>query len=193
MNLKDASLIEIAALASKELEAAGIKAAVVGGSAVTAYVPDVYTSHDIDFAAINGASRREFGAAVAKLGFHASGRDYVNPDVEFSLDLVADTPYVDQRAIKDFTTMPTRFGPVWVLQFEDAIADRIAAFLHWSDSQSLEVAERAVRAYALHISWKSIERALDGLDSSGADGHARLALAKRRLKAAAKVERSSPE
>ncbi|HME82635.1 MAG TPA: hypothetical protein VKF82_11275 [Candidatus Eremiobacteraceae bacterium] len=193
MNLKDASLIEIAALASKELEAAGIKAAVVGGSAVTAYVPDVYTSHDIDFAAINGASRREFGDAVAKIGFRASGRDFVHPEVAYSLDLVADTPFVDQRAIKDFTTLPTRFGTVRVLHFEDAIADRIAAFLHWADSQSLEVAERAVQAHARRVSWNSLERALDDLDASAPDGAARLALAKRRLRAAAKVGRSLPE
>jgi hypothetical protein len=43
-------------------------------------------------------------------------------------------------------TIVTRFSPVRVFRFEDAIADRISAFLHWADSQSLEVAERAVRA-----------------------------------------------
>ena len=184
MNLRKSSLLEIAALASKQLENSGIKVAVVGGSAVTAYVPRVYTSHDIDFAAINGANRREFADAVRPLGFYAESRDFVHPEARYSLDLVADTPFVDQRAITSFTTLTTRHGPVRVLRFEDAIADRIASFLHWADSESLEVAERAVKAYSRRVSWTVIQRALDALDSSGQDGVVRLALAKKRLRAA---------
>ena len=74
------SLLEVAAQASANLERAGIKVAVVGGSAVTAYAPELYTSKDLDFAAINGTNRRQFGAAVAELGFKPDGRDFVHPE-----------------------------------------------------------------------------------------------------------------
>lgn len=184
MTLKKCSLLEVAALASASLEEAGIRVAVVGGSAITAHVPHVYTSHDVDFAAINGTTRRAFGKALARLGFRARGRDFVHSETRVSLDLVADTPFVDQRPITQFTTVKTRFGAVRVLRFEDAIADRVAAFLHWSDAQSLEVADRALAARAHDISWRRIEQALDALDSSGSQETARLAIAKRRLKAA---------
>lgn len=193
MNIKGSSLLEIAALASKQLAQDGIESAVVGGSAITAYVPQVYTSHDIDFAAINGTTRRAFGESLAKLGFRTEGRDFVHPHTSFSLDYVADTPFVDQRAIHKFTTLTTVMGPVRVLNFEDAIADRIAAFLQWSDSQSLEVAERAVEAYSQRIAWKSIERAIDLLDASGTDGGPRLALARRRLEGAWRRSRRSAQ
>ena len=52
MTFKGGTLLEVAAQASAALELAGIKVAVVGGSAITSYVPEVYTSKDIDFAAV---------------------------------------------------------------------------------------------------------------------------------------------
>lgn len=191
MKLRKRSLVEIAALATKHLEQAGIKVAVVGGSAITAHAPRVYTSHDIDFAAINGANRRAFAAALVELGFRADGREFVHPETRFSLDLVADTPFVDRRPITRFAILTTRYGPVRVYRFEDAIADRVAAFLHWADSQSLDVAVRAVAARARTVSWRAIERALDALAASGPDGAARIALAKRRLQAAHRRDRLS--
>jgi len=184
MSLRRGSLLEIAAQASANLEKAGIKVAVVGGSAVTAYAPEIYTSKDIDFAAINGTSRREFSSALAELGFKPRGRDFAHSATPYTLDLVADTPYVDQRPITEFQTLKTRFGPVRVYKFEDAIADRIAAFLHWGDSQSLDVAERALHARASTTSWRTIRQAVKKLDVSLPEAARRLTLALKRLRAA---------
>jgi len=193
VTLHKASLIEVAAQAAQCLERAGIPVAVVGGSAITAYAPSVYTSKDIDFAAIKGARRREFAQAVAELGFQAKGRNFVHPESPFSLDLVADTPYVDQRPIIKFTTHETRFGPVRVYTFEDAIADRIAAFLHWGDSQSLDVAERAVAARGDLSSWPRLRQTLRKLDASGAEAARRLEAATGRLHTAFLAGRSKPK
>ena len=181
MSLRRASLLEVAAQTSQCLERAGIQVAIVGGSAVTAYAPEIYTSKDIDFAAINGAKRREFALALSELGFRARGRDFVHPQSSFSLDLVADTPYIDQRPITKFEILKTRFGPVRVYTFEDAIADRIAAFLHWGDSQSLDVAERVVRARADLTTWSHLRQTLRKLDASDLEAAQRLALAETRL------------
>ena len=175
-------MIDVAAKASTRLEEAGIEVAVVGGSAITAHVPEVYTSHDIDFAAINGTTRRAFAEVIATLGFAVRGREYVHPESRFSLDLVADTPYIDQRPILKFATIESRFGPVRAYLFEDAIADRVAAFVHWGDSESLDVAERAVRAKRSSTSWKRILRVLSDLDASEGEGARRLDLATNRLR-----------
>lgn len=189
MSFRRGSLLETAAQASTYLERAGIKVAVVGGSAITAYAPKIYTSKDIDFAAINGTTRREFGLAVGELGFKLHGRDFVHPNSVFSLDLVADTPYIDQRPITDFATLETRFGPVRVYQFEDAIADRIAAFLHWGDSQSLDVAERVIQARADLTNWARLRRRLGKLDVSYPEAARRFDVAASRLRAAYDVGR----
>ena len=184
MSLKGASLTEVAAEASRALASAGIPVAVVGGSAVTVHAPDVYTSKDIDFAALRGTTRRAFAEAVAPLGFTASGRDFVHDDTPYTLDLVTDTPYIDQRPVTTFVTVKTRRGPITVYRFEDAIADRIAAFLHWGDLESLEVAERALRAQASKVQWPSLESALRQLDASLPDAARRLEMALDRLQRA---------
>lgn len=185
---KRGSLLEVAAQATSILERAGIAVAVVGGSAITSYVPEIYTSKDIDFAAINGASRRAFTEALAPLGFSPRGRDFVHPESEFTLDLVADTPYIDQRPITEFETLKTPYGPVRVYRFQDAIADRIAAFLHWGDSQSLDVAEQAVRVRAKLINWRQLSATLRKLDSSEPQAGRLLKVALTRLKKAAVPE-----
>src|ERR1700680_857263 len=184
MTFKRGTLLEVAAQASAALQRAGITVAVVGGSAITSYVPEVYTSKDIDFAAINGTSRRAFTQAVAPLGFRPRGRDFVHSNSTFTLDLVADTPYVDQRPITEFETIKTRYGPVRVYSFEDAIADRIAAFLHWSDSQSLDVAEQALKARAPLTNWRRISAVLRQLDTSDPQAARRLRTALKRLRKA---------
>jgi hypothetical protein len=180
---KNATLAEVAARASEQLDRSGIPVAVVGGSAITLHAPEIYTSKDIDFAAIRGTNRRAFAAAVAPIGFTARGRDFVHKDTEYTLDLVADTPYIDQRPITRFAMADTPYGPVRVYRFEDAIADRIAAFLHWGDSQSLEVAERAVEALRKDVRWPSLEKALRQLDASLPEGARRLEMAVSRLRA----------
>ena len=189
LKLKDASLAEVAALASRTLSDAGIPVAVVGGSAVTLHAPDVYTSKDIDFAALRGTTRKEFAAAIRPLGFNASGRDFVHPDTAFTLDLVADTPYIDQRPITAFATVKTRHGPVTVYKFEDALADRVAAFLHWGDLESLTVAERALTNAVHAPAWYHVEAALNRLDSSGVEAVRRLEIARGRLRTAYRSRR----
>ena len=182
MTFKSGTLLEVAAQASVALQRAGIRVAVVGGSAITSYVPEVYTSKDIDFAAVDGTSRRAFTQALAPLGFRPRGRDFVHPKSSFTLDLVADTPYVDQRPITEFETIKTRYGPVRVYSFEDAIADRIAAFLHWGDSQSLDVAEQALKARSSKTSWRRVTAALRKLDTSDPQAARRLTMALKRLR-----------
>ena len=184
MNLRDFSLIEVAAFVARELRKHGVTVVVVGGSAVTAYAPEIYTSHDIDFAATSGIERRKFTKILRAIGFVEAGRTFAHPDTLYTIDFVADTPYVDQRAIQEFNEIGTAQGPVQVVQFEDAIADRIAAFLHWNDSQSLDVAERCVRARTATISWQRLESALRMLDVGARGAPQRLELAIGKLRSA---------
>lgn len=164
VNLKDWSLSEVAATVVRQLEAVDVPVVVVGGSAVTVHVPHVYTSSDIDFAALRDATIREFAAGVVPLGFARHGRVFVNPTSAYTLDLVGETPFVDRRPIREFDSVRTRRGPVRVLRFSDAVADRVAAFVHWADEESLDVAARAVSAYRGGVPWAAIVRAIGELD-----------------------------
>jgi len=139
---------------------------------------------DVDFAAIRGTTRKAFAEALKPLGFQPHGRDFVQRDTPYTLDLVADTPYVDQRPLTSFASIKTRHGPVAAILFEDAIADRVAAFVHWGDLESLDVAERAVAARSRSVRWSSIEAALRQLDASAPVDAKRLAIAVNRVRQA---------
>ena len=84
--------------------------------------------------------------------------------------------------MSDFTELRTSAGSVRVLRLEDAIADRIAAFLHWSDSESLDVAERSIAAARDRLTWERVDTALRRLNTSTKENAQRMALARERLR-----------
>jgi hypothetical protein len=184
VNLADLTLVELAAVVSASLKEHGIDVVIVGGSAITSHVPNVYTSMDIDFAVTSGLHRREITAALEDIGFHSIGRSFAHPDTIYTLDFVADMPSIDAELVEEFTEVVTSQGNVRVYYIEDAIADRVAAFLHWSDSQSLDVAERAAAAARERISPERLRKAFGRLDPRGADSIERLELARDRIAAA---------
>ena len=181
MNLEDLTLAEIAAVVYRHLREVGVEAVVVGGSSITIHVPAVYTSADIDLALISGFNRSKVAKTLERLGFHERGRDFVHPGVPYTIDLVAETPYIDQRAIKDFATVHTSEGPVRTYYIEDAAADRIAAWVYWSDSESLDVAERALSAAAKNVERDRLAAALDAIEAGDRSSKDRLNLARGRL------------
>ncbi len=178
------TLSELAATVASHLKRHGIEVVVVGGSAITAHVPDVYTSMDIDFAVTTGLDRRKIAKALRELSFHEQGRVYASRATVYVLDFVADIPHIDQHAITDYVDMRTAAGAFRVYRLEDAIADRVAAFIHWSDSESLDVAERTVAATSERTSWDLVEAALSNIELLNEDAIARMELVQARLRAA---------
>lgn len=177
-------LVEVAAAVATHLRTHGTEVVIVGGSAITAHVPAVYTSMDIDFAVTAGDVRTTIVRALNELGFQQRGRIFVHPDTVYTLDFVPDTPHIDREPVCDFAEIHTPAGPVRALRLEDAITDRIAAFLHWSDSESLDVAERSVSAARNHLTWERIDAALLRLDTTTLESTRRMALARERLRRA---------
>lgn len=90
VNLKGLSLTEVAAVVAEHLKAQEIELVVVGGSAITAHVPHVYTSQDIDFANPSGNSLRALAEAMKPIGFEKIDRVFVHPDTVYTVDFVAD-------------------------------------------------------------------------------------------------------
>jgi hypothetical protein len=181
VNLRGRSLTEIAGLVCKHLRVHGMEAVVVGGSAITVHVPHVYTSHDIDIAVINGARRRRLQKALEEIGFHTADRIFAHSDTPYTVDFVAETPYIDQHAITNFVEIQTTFGNVRTYHLEDALADRIAAFVHWNDGESLAVAKRTVAAAWEKITRERLDEALSMIDIGYPGAAERITFARERL------------
>lgn len=178
------SLIEVAAAVAEHLKSHGIDVVVVGGSAITSHVPAVYTSMDVDFALTSDADRRRISAALKELGFEPKGQVFVHPDTKYTVDFVAESPQIDLEPVFDFAEIQTSYGSFRVLKLEDAIADRVAAFLHWSDSQALDVAERSTASARDRLTWGRIDASLRKLDTKLPESAMRMSIARERLRRA---------
>lgn len=180
---------DVATIVATRLREHNILISIVGGSAVTLHAPQAHTSLDIDLAVLSGIERKKIDNALASLGYVKKGRNYAHTDSPWTIDVVADTPFIGRRAIDDFAKLSTQYGDVLVLRVEDALADRITHFLHWGDSEALAIAEELARAKAAAIDWDAFARAIAALDASDNESKQRLDFAVRRLKRSAGRDR----
>ncbi len=133
------TLRDVAAQVSQALTDAGISAVLTGGGAVSIYSANQYQSFDIDF--VTAASRRELAAIMSELGFrHGAGRHYEHPATKLVVEFVAWPVTVGDEVVKKWARLPTSAGTLHLLTPTQCIKDRLAAFFHWRDSQSLEQA-----------------------------------------------------
>ena len=159
-------LADVAAIIAEHLQRHGIQMCVIGGSAVTVHAPVIYTSLDIDLAILTGIKRRHLEPMLQQLGYSKRGRSFVHARSKWTVDIVADTPYIGDRAIREFAEIRTRHGIVRTYVLEDAIADRVAGWLFWSDSEALAVACNVLAGKVREISWQRVSDAILALDAS---------------------------
>lgn len=123
-----------------ELERAGIPAVLTGGACATLYSGGAYESHDLDFIIRGGGTRNTVDVAMASVGFARDGDRYVHPAtplfVEFPRGPLAIGDDLEIKPVE----LKLRGGSAMALSPTDACRDRLAAFYHWSDRQSLHVA-----------------------------------------------------
>lgn len=148
-------------------------------------------SMDIDLAILTGIDHRAIRKALEEIGYTKHGRVYVHPKSAWTIDIVADTPYIVDRPITTYAEVQTRFGSVRTYELEDALADRVAAFLFWNDSQSLHVAERLMARRAHSIRWSRLKQTFEALEATDALSEKRLNFATKRLRAAYRANRTT--
>ena len=158
------SLREVAATIAHALAARGVTVVVVGASAITAHAHHVHNAQTLDFAVPSGLKTAVIEETLAGLGFAPSGGLFYSASSPFSIRFVAEMPRVHERTITNYETIDTRHGPFFALSIEDAVADRIAAYLFAHDSQSLAVAERALETLNTQIDRSVLKRIVDTFD-----------------------------
>ncbi len=94
--------MELAALVSQALEAAGITATLSGGGAVSIYTHNQYQSNDLDFVTLERRDR--LSAALAPYGFTLASdrRHFTHPDTTFFLEFPAAPLEFGSRGYRKF-------------------------------------------------------------------------------------------
>jgi len=133
------TLAEVAAVVAHALDRAGIAAVLTGGACATLYSKGAYMSADLDFI-LRGGTRKAIDAAMSSVGFARDADRYVHDATPFFVEF----PRGPLAIGDDFNITPVelRIGRarVQALSATDSCRDRLAAFYHWSDRQSLEAA-----------------------------------------------------
>lgn len=154
--IKSMSLGELAAYIQSNLRQEQIHLILTGGAVVTLYTKGEYVSMDLDLVDQGFTSTQKINVQMEALGFKKRGRHYVHPQSEYIVEFVAPPLSVGNEPVHDTVELKLATGILKTLSPTDCIKDRLAAFYHWNDLQSLEQA--LLVAKAQNVDLKEIER-----------------------------------
>ncbi|MBN1894566.1 hypothetical protein JW906_08725 [bacterium] len=133
------SLAELAAYIWSHLNNHAVSCVLSGGACVSFYSSNKYESVDLDFVH-NVLDRKIIMNALAEIGFYEENRYFKHPDTRFIVEFLAGPLSVGSEPVKDIVTLKFSTGELALLSPTDCIKDRLSAYFHWDDLQSLEQA-----------------------------------------------------
>ena len=144
INLENISIRALAEFIGKHLSKHGIDVVLVGGACVSIYTKNKYLSDDLDF--ITYETNKKIKFALKEIGFEYDRKKYyVHPECKFFLEFLTPPVAVGNEPIQTFNEISSSFGQIKILSPTDCVKDRLAAYIHWDDKQSLEQAIMVTR------------------------------------------------
>jgi len=156
MRIKGLSLEDFAIVISDYLIKNEIDAVLSGGACVTIYTKNKFMSYDLDFVLISYDKQKEARQLLTEIGFYEEDRYFKHNDTEFFIDFVPPPLSVGQEPVKEISEIEKGGRVLKLLSPTDCVKDRLAAFYHWNDRQSLEQAVLVCKA--IEIDLKEVER-----------------------------------
>jgi len=134
------SMEELAAYVCSKLAEEGIETVLSGGSCVQIYSKGKYTSDDIDLIDRFNGGHTLIKKVMFEMGFKEHNRYFVHDDTEWFIEFPRGPLGVGDAPVNDIATRKEETGILRLLTPTDCIKDRLAAYYHWDDPQSLEQA-----------------------------------------------------
>jgi hypothetical protein len=134
------SLGELAAFVCTQLKKHGIDSVLSGGACVTIYTDNRYESFDLDFVEYVPTKRKFIEEALREVGFVEKDRYFKHPETAYIIEFPAGPLAVGSEPVKEIEEMVFSTGLLSLLSPTDCVKDRLAAYYHWNDPQSLEQA-----------------------------------------------------
>lgn len=138
----ESDLAAVAFIVAGALQKAGIHAVLTGGACAAIHTAGEYSSEDLDFVLQSTPSAPRLDKAMASIGFLRRNDQYFHPRTTFFVEFPPGPLGIGRDlAVKPvFKRVATSGGAVRTLSATDSCRDRLAAFFHWADRQSLDVA-----------------------------------------------------
>ena len=150
------SLREIAFLVCTELDRAGIRAVLTGGSAATVYASEDYQSRDLDFIIEYRSDEVAPSEALNSLGYTLEGDLYSHEQSPLTLEFPPGPLSVGRDLIRTWETLKEDDRVLYILSPTDCCRDRLAGFLFWDDRGSLDQAAAVARRQAHRVDLEAI-------------------------------------
>lgn len=134
------SLADVAACVASALARSKIRAVLTGGACASLYSRGEYQSSDLDFILQSAVTQKKLDAVMEAIEFRRTGNRYEHPRTAFFVEFPAGPLGIG--ADIDVRPVVTRIEGIGVrvLSATDSCRDRLAAFYHWNDRQSLATA-----------------------------------------------------
>ena len=156
---------ELSAYVQTHLRNRGIQVVLSGGGSVALYSDGRYVSKDLDMVNIFAAKHREIKAAMEQLSFTEFGKYYTHSDTDYFIDFVSGPLAVGDEPVKRIDEIDYPTGVLRVISPTDCVKDRLIAYYHWGDLQSLEQAELVASLNDVDLNeierWSEAEGKLD--------------------------------
>lgn len=137
---EDSTLEEVAGVVAGALDRHGIRAVLTGGACASLHSGGAVQSYDLDFILQSATPKRQLSKAMMSIGFARTGRHYKHPSTRFLVEF----PPGPLGIGRDIMVRPTSYKigsiSLRILSPTDSCRDRLAAFYHWKDRQSLRAA-----------------------------------------------------
>jgi hypothetical protein len=156
IDFKNITLKQLAAIIYEKLKEHNIDSILVGGACVSIYSQNRYQSYDLDYVTYEDMKKVE--KALNELDFQKKVRYFKNKDCEYYIEFVSPPVAIGNEPIKSYEYLQTPFGTIKMLTATDSIKDRLAAFYHWNDKQSLDQALIIYKATSQKIDMNEIKR-----------------------------------
>ncbi|MCK5220203.1 MAG: hypothetical protein KAR14_01360 [Candidatus Aminicenantes bacterium] len=141
MKIEDCKNIkEYAQVVSQHLHDRNIDNILTGGACVSIYTNEKYRSNDLDFLIVGDVQFKNIRSALKELGFEEKGRIFLHRKFEISVDLVSPPLTIGEEHITKVNEIKEKNTLLKLLTPTDCVKDRLAAYFHWDDQQSLNQA-----------------------------------------------------
>ncbi len=133
MSLQDFAITVAEALKDKDIDVI-----LTGGAVVSIYSEGKYVSKDADF--LSAADHLYIKQVMLDAGFKNLGKDFYHDDIDFSVEFPGSELIIGDEPMKPEGKLKSGKFTLKLLSPTQCVMDRLAAFYHWKDRQSLEQA-----------------------------------------------------
>ena len=159
---------DLAALICQHLHDKGINIVLTGGACVSILSHNIYVSKDLDFVPDDILIMARIIRSLKEIGFSNKGRHFIRNDCPFLIEFVNPPLSVGNEKVSKVDKVKTKYGTLNILSPTDCVKDRLAAYYHWDDPQSLEQAMLVAKNNKINLNeikrWSKNEKMLDKFD-----------------------------